>query len=75
MSNITPHNTSNITSSYLAAFHPAFGRYWTIDGLYRTTRPVAPTFGDLMVTIYPQDLVDIDKMAEKNLVDIDKSRK
>ena len=50
-----PHNTSNITSSctsnstslYIATFHPAFGRYWTIDGLDRATRQVAPT-EDLM---------------------------
>lgn len=63
--NILRYVQINTTSSYLAAFHPAFGRYWTIDGLYRTTRPVAPTWGGLMVSIYPQDLVDIDKTAEK----------
>lgn len=43
--NILRYVQINTTSSYLAAFHPAFGRYWTIDGLYRTTRPVALTWG------------------------------
>lgn len=61
------------TAAFVFILH--LGGYWTINGLDRSGRLVAPTFGDLMVTIYPQDLVDIDKMAEKNLVDIDKSRK